>query len=62
MKQSAEQAIKLFEETYTRWAKLRHEGRLMRGDEAPDPVSIGVDAWAADQIRKRVDREIARTT
>lgn len=54
-------SIKLYEEMYSRWAKLKKEHRLMPCDEPPDAKAMGLDYWVAEKIRQRVDREINRS-
>lgn len=49
-----------FEEMITRWAKLKREGRLMKGDTEPAPEHFGLDEWTAGKIKERVEREMAR--
>lgn len=51
---------KLYEEDYSRWARLKKENRLYPQDEMPRPEAYGLIAWAAEQIRKKCDREINR--
>jgi hypothetical protein len=49
-----------YTEAYTRWATLKKQGRIFTGDQEPRPSDFGLIAWAAEQIRKRVDRETNR--
>jgi hypothetical protein len=49
-----------YTEAYTRYFKLKVEGRLMKGDEPPRPEDYGLIAWAAEQVRKRIEREMVR--
>jgi hypothetical protein len=52
--------VKGFEEFYTRYAKMKRQGRLFHGDKEPDPKDYGLIPWAADHIKKRIDREVNR--
>jgi hypothetical protein len=52
--------VKGFEEAYSRWAKLKKENRLYPQDQMPRAEDFGLIAWAAEQIRKKCDREINR--
>lgn len=61
MTQTSEEKINLYTEMITRWLKLKKEGRLMSGDDEPNPATIGLDPWAAKQVKQRVEREIYRS-
>jgi hypothetical protein len=52
--------VKGYEDAYSKWAALKKEGRLLPGDQEPRPSDYGLIAWAAEQVRKRVDREVNR--
>lgn len=53
--------LKGFEDAYTKWAVLKKQGRLFPGDQEPRAQDYGLIAWAADQVKKRVDREVNRS-
>lgn len=52
--------VKGFEDAYSKYAKLRKEGRLYPLDREPSPQDYGLIAWAAEQIKRRVNREVNR--
>jgi hypothetical protein len=52
--------FKEYEEAVTRFEKLKKEGRLFPGDVEPRAQDFGLISWAAEQIRKRVQREMNR--
>lgn len=58
---STDQAIKHYTEMYTRWAVLKKENRLFRGDKEPTGDDFGLLPWVADQIKRRIDKEVNRT-
>lgn len=60
MIQSTRDAMRQYEDLYTRHAKLKKEHKLFPGDTEPDPKAFGILPWAAEHIRKRVDREVNR--
>jgi hypothetical protein len=49
-----------YEDAYTRWAKLKKEGKLYPTDTEPRAQDFGLIHWAAEQVKKRIDREMAR--
>ena len=51
--------IKAYEDRLTQWWKARKEHRLDIGPE-PDPADFHLDDWTANQVKKRVEREMSR--
>lgn len=60
MRTNGRDAINLYSEMITRWFVLERDGKLIKSDVEPDPVAMGVDAWAAEKIRERVRKEVFR--
>lgn len=61
MSLTTDQALKLYTEMITRYLLLKKDGKLFPGDKEPSAEDLGLLPWAADQIKKRVEREIFRT-
>jgi hypothetical protein len=49
-----------YTDSYTRFAKLKKEGKLIPSDQPPRPSDFGLIDWAAEHVRKRIDREMNR--
>lgn len=49
-----------YEEMYTRYFKLKREGRLYPQDKEPNPKDYGLEPFVADFIKKRIEREMSR--
>jgi hypothetical protein len=49
-----------FKEMYTRFYKLKREGRLFPQDREPDPKDYGLQTFMADYIKKQIEREMDR--
>lgn len=60
MIQSTRDAMRQYEDLYTRHAKLKRNGKLFPGDTEPDFKALGLLPWAAEHIRNKVDREVNR--
>jgi hypothetical protein len=52
--------VKGFTDRYQVYASMKKQGRLFPGDKEPDPKDYGLIPWAADHIKKRIDREVSR--
>jgi hypothetical protein len=49
-----------YSEMFTRWYRLKREGKLYPQDKEPDPKDFGLDSWAANHIKQRIMREMDR--
>jgi predicted alpha/beta hydrolase family esterase len=51
-----------YEHWYLAWAKAKKDYKDFNHDDPPNPKDFGLTDWEAEQIRKRVDRELSRTS
>lgn len=49
-----------FADRYQVYASMKKQGRLFPHDKEPDPKDFGLIQWAADHIKKQIDREVNR--
>jgi hypothetical protein len=52
--------VPAYTEMFTRWYRLKREGKLYPQDKEPDPKDFGLDSWAANHIKQRIMREMDR--
>lgn len=61
MRTTSAEALKQFEEFYTRFAKLKKQGLIYKGDVEPTPEQFGLHPMIGQGVKARIDREMART-
>lgn len=49
-----------YADRYQMYATMKKQGRLFPGDKEPDAKDYGLISWAADQIKRRIDKEVNR--
>lgn len=60
MRMPTEQAIAAFKDAYQKWATLKRENRIVKGDVAPTGKDYGLLPSVEEFIKRQIDRETER--